>query len=170
MIVDRTAALPGDWVFAETKGLYGRLIQLGQWFRPSWRKWSKFHHMALVESNDGGTVTCLQMGRHCERVSLDEVAPGGQVVVWRPTQALDVDAVLAYARSLLGIDYGVLTILSIALNILTPSFLRIDFRRAGTLICSAYVIRSAEHGALDYPWDPFQAAPAQVAAWEQVPV
>ncbi len=39
------------------------------------------------------------------------------------------------------------------LNILTPR--GISFRRAGTLICSAFAMRSLEHGGAISPVDPF---------------
>ena len=74
---------------------------------------------------------------------------------------LDAQRAVAYAYLQLGIDYGVATIVSLAINLALPRFLNFDFTRPGTLICSGLVARSWEHGGFVCPVDPFQITPGQ---------
>lgn len=162
-------AIPGDAVFAETHDLFGRVIHFGEWLKRPWRKGSKFTHMAMiVESDPGGNPWVMQMGRHCERVRLSDVAPGGTVEIRSCPPEVDREKAVEYAETLEGIGYAVSVIVSIAFNLWTPSFVSIDFRRTrgryGTLICSAFVARCWEHGGYNLPYsDPFQVTPAQMA-------
>jgi uncharacterized membrane protein len=160
-------AAPGDLVLAHNKGAFPSLIRFGQWLRPSWRKWKKWNHAAIVTSTTDG-ISCVQMGRRGQLVKLADVAPRGYTtIVPCPTNVDKVKAV-DYALRQVGVKYSVATIFSIALNILTPSWLRFDFRRQGTaLICSALVARAWEHGGWDVPgdFDPYQVSPAQLAMW-----
>lgn len=152
---------PGDLVLAHSRGLFGRLIRIGEAFH--WRPGRKWNHAAIVVSNGPGGVEVVQMSRRCVRIPLSEVAPGGQVQVRPCPKGVNPVFAVRYALAQLGTAYGVLTILCIAVNLLTPQFLRIDFRRPGTLICSGLVARSYEHGAWSCPYDPFQISPAQLA-------
>ena len=152
---------PGDAVLADTKGAYGRLIQFGQAIR--WSKHRHWHHAAIVvEIDANGQVWCIQMARRCERVKLEDIAPGRPLKVVPCPDGVNNNEAVEYAKKQLGTKYGVATILSIAFNILTPNPIRIDFRRGETLICSALVARSWEHGSWNCPVDPFQISPAQL--------
>lgn len=161
---------PGDLVLGHNKGAFASLIRFGQWLRPSWRKWKKWNHAAIVVDVDtkSGLIRCVQMGRRGEIAHLKDVAPRGYTEI-RPIPA-SVDRVKAidYALRQVGVKYSVATIFSIALNLLTPSALRFDFRRHGdALICSALVARAWEHGGWNVPsgYDPFQVTPCQLAMW-----
>ena len=152
---------PGDAVLANTQGAYGRLIQFGQAIR--WRKHSRWHHAALVvEVDSNGQVWCIQMARQCERVKIENIAPGRPLKIVPCPEGVNGRAAVDYAQKQLGTKYGIATILSIAFNILTPKVIRVDFRRGETLICSALVARSWEHGNWNCPVDPFQISPAQL--------
>jgi len=160
---------PGDLVLAHNKGAFATLIRFGQWLRPSWRKYKKWNHAAMVINTTSG-IKCVQMGRLGQTCWIEDVAPRGYTEI-RPRPA-NVDRVRAvdYALRQVGVKYSVATILSIALNLITPSWLRFDFRRNGTaLICSALVARSWEHGGWDVPgdYDPYQVTPAQLAMWTE---
>lgn len=151
---------PGDAVFAFTHTSYGRLIRFGQALR--WWKWRKWNHMAIVdEVNADGQIWVIQMARYCERVKIEDVAPGGHVKIVPMPEDLDRNRVMKYARSCLGTRYGFLTIFSIAVNLVTIKQIRIDIRRDDTLICSAFVARSWEHGGWNCKTDPFQISPAE---------
>ena len=79
-------------------------------------------------------------------------------------QSVDSLRAVCYALEQVGIDYSVATIVSIALNLLTPKWMHIDFRRDGdALICSALVARSWEHGGWDCPTNPLDITPAELA-------
>lgn len=158
---------PGDLVLAHSKGLFGWLIRLAESIR--WHPQRYWNHAAIVVEVADEKVFVVQMGRRCVRSRLMDVAPGGVIGVRPAPPGIDVRRAVAYAERLVGTDYGILTLFSIALNLLTPRFLHVDFRRAdhgqGTLICSALVARAWEHGGWWCPFpDPFQVTPAQLSA------
>ena len=162
---------PGDLVLAHSKGPFGILIRFGQWLRPSWRPWKKWNHAAIVTGiRSDGTIRCAQMGRTGEVVNLTEVAPGGYTIIRPCPKGIDRIKAVDYALRQTNppVRYSVTTIISIALSLLTPSFIRFDFRRHGdALICSALVARAWEHGGWDCPVDPFQITPAELASFTQ---
>jgi hypothetical protein len=159
----------GDLILCHSKkGLFAKLIRLGQWLRPSWREYRYWNHAALVVATPTlfgkRHVQAIQMGRTCSYVFLD-VLEEDKVVEVRPCPpGVDGDRARQYAVKQYGIDYSVATIFSIALSLLTPKAIRFDFRRHGdALICSALVARSWEHGGWDCPTDPYQITPAELA-------
>ena len=155
------AIKPGDIILADTKGAYGRLIQFGESIR--WKQSSRWHHSALVTEVDAnGQIWVVQMARRGERVRLENVAPGRTLKVIPCPDNVDTQRVVNFANRVIGTKYGILTIISIAFNILTPSEIRLDIHRNGTLICSAAVARALEHGGWWCPVDPFQITPAQI--------
>jgi hypothetical protein len=151
---------PGDAVFAHTKNFYGLMIRVAQALR--WWKYREWNHMAIVDSVDeDGTVWVLQMARRCERVKLEEVAPGGHLKWVACPENLDKSRIMEYAREQIGTKYGILTIVSIAINLLLPEAISFDIHKENTLICSGFVMRSWEHGGFDCPVNPFSITPAE---------
>ena len=156
----------GDLVLAHGTGLVSRIIRFGQWLRPSWRPYRYWNHAAIVVAELDGVVKCVQMARRCEIVTLDQVSPGGKIEVRPIPNGVDrlraIDWALQQARA--SRPYSIITILSIALQILTPKWLDVDFHEnRPALICSALVARAWEHGGWDCPTDPFQITPAELA-------
>ena len=150
----------GDAVFAHTNNTYGWVIRLGQAIR--WWKYRSWNHMAYVDSVDeDGTIWVIQMARRCEKVKIQDVAPKGHVKIISCPPEVNREMASAYATKRLGTKYGVLTIISIAINLFMPNPLRLDIRKDDTLICSALVARAWEHGGWDCPIDPFQVTPAE---------
>jgi len=150
----------GDAVFAHTSNFYGWIIRLGQAIR--WWKYRSWNHMAYVDSVDeDGQVWVLQMARRCERVKIEDVAPKGHVKIIPCPSDVNREMATKYARNLIGTKYGVLTIVSIAINLFMPDKLRLDIRQDDTLICSGFVARAWEHGGWNCPVDPFQITPAE---------
>ena len=158
------APQPGDLVLAHSKGAFATLIRFGQWLRPKWRPYRTWNHCAIVTSVTNNEVWVTQMGRKCETVRLEQVSPGGFTTIRKMPAHLDRVRVVEYAMSQLGVRYSVAAIFSIALSLLTPRWVRFDFRRHGdALICSALVARAYEHGGWMAPTDPFQITPAEMA-------
>lgn len=102
--------------------------------------------------------------------------PHGKVVPitdWEPNKYVFVKAptitrtrAIQYATRQVINKYGVLTIASILVGLLSPRFIRIDFRKDdNSLICSGLVARSWEHGGWTCPTTPFQITPAELAEW-----
>jgi hypothetical protein len=166
IIRTKTLARPGDIVLAHTKGLYGAAIRVAQWIR--WKGFNTWNHAAIVVSNDAGVIKCVEMAIRCELITLDDIAPAGKIILVIAPDGVDRERAVAYALRQVGTKYGVLTILSILFNLFTPNFISIDFRRLHTLICSALVARSLEHGGATVPYDPFFISPAQLAEWRNV--
>lgn len=155
---------PGDLVLAHGKGIVSIIIRFGQWLRPSWRPYRYWNHAALVVTVLDGRVRCVQMAKHCELVWLDEVSPGGRIEVRPAPEGIDRIKAVDWALRQVGIRYSWLTIASIALQLVTPKWLDVDFHeRDRALICSALVARAWEHGGYDCPTDPFQITPAELA-------
>jgi hypothetical protein len=152
---------PGDLVLARNKGLYAFLIRAAETLR--WREGRRWNHAAIVSSVSRGHIRVIAMGWHCEELALEDL--GVETKVVSAPKGVDVRKAVAYAQTKVGTKYGVLTIVSILINLLTPRFVRIDFRSGkDSLICSALVARAWEHGGLDIdPVDPFQVTPAELA-------
>jgi hypothetical protein len=150
---------PGDAILTHSRGLYAHLIRFGQRLR--WKN-TRYNHAALIEKIEDGQIWCIQMARRGQSVRIQDVAPGGDLLAIKAPEGVDRAKAVAYAQRQVGLKYGVLTIFSIAFNILTPRWLRVDVRRNNTLICSALVARSWEHGGWDCPTDPFQITPAEL--------
>lgn len=161
---------PGDLVLAHNKSLFATLIRFGQWLRPSWRKYKKWNHAAIVVDIGTKETMCVQMGRRGQLVSISDVAPTGYLAIRPCPVGVDRFKAIAYAKEQVGVKYSISTIVSIAFNLLTPKFIRFDFRKAGdALICSALVARAWEHGGWECKdlkgrdLDPFQVSPAELA-------
>ena len=159
-MIKNTEIRPGDAVFARTRNLYGVVIRFGQALR--WWKYRSWNHMAIVSKIDpNGQIWVIQMARRCEEVKLEEVAPGGRLKFVAPPEDVSRIKSVEYARKRLGTKYGVLTIFSIAINLSLPKQIVFDVHSEGTLICSALVAKSWEHGDWDCAVDSGQITPAE---------
>ncbi len=165
LVLTPAQAQVGDMVLFHTSGIIGKLIRMGELLR--WRGFSTWNHCAIISSIDNGVIKVIQMARHCDEVELDLAVP--HAIVSAP-DGTNRAAAVAYAQSCLGIDYSYFEIATIAFNILTPKWFRgFDFRKTGTLICSALVARAWEHGGVIVPFDPFQVSPSELAIFRDVP-
>lgn len=167
-------AHPGDVVLCHSAGFVGRAIRIAQRIRTP-AAYCTYNHAALLVAV-GGDPEVIQAEAHgVERSYLSDIASGGSYVIVALARfpsidghGIDVDRVLAYAEHQVGDRYDFLTIASIFVNLLLPRF--IDLRshrgealgRDGTLICSALVARSLEHGGGVMPADPFEVTPAEI--------
>jgi len=161
---------PGDLVLAHGKGPLSRIIRFGQWLRPSWRPYRYWNHAALVIGSDGQTIRCVQMGRKCETVTLDEVSPGGEVKIRPCPDGVNRITAIDWALRQVGRRYSWLTIASIAVQLFTPKALDVDFHEANpSYICSGLVALAWQHGGWEVPddEDPYQVTPAELAAWTE---
>jgi len=159
-MIKNSSIRPGDAVFAHTRNVYGVVIRFGQALR--WWKYRSWNHMAIVSKIDSnGQIWVIQMARRCEEVKLENVAPKGKLkFVEIPEEVSRINSV-EYAYKKLGTKYGILTIVSIAINLALPKQIVFDVRSKGTLICSALVAKAWEHGNWDCPVDSGQITPAE---------
>jgi hypothetical protein len=149
-----TVVSAGSIGFARTTGIMGRLIRLGEWLK---FRQSEFNHMFIVSDgvDEKGEPLIIQATIRGVTGSapLNTVAPGGQFVILTLPAGVDPQKVLEFAKSQIGTEYGVLTILAIALDILSfswvPAFMG---SRKPSWICSGLSCEALRFGGWLHEW------------------
>lgn len=182
----------GDAVGFESHGVFATLIRLKQRMlaaggtraylrylllvpfrgKREWPWWVRVTHLALVtevvHDNDGLDAWIVQAVRHVNEVSLRyDYAGVTKHLIPLPAAAKNrASLATRWASKRIGVEYGIVTILSLALNTFTPAQLRLDFTKAGSLICSGLVAQAWEQAGIDWgvDSDPNQIIPGQVAS------
>ncbi|HEX7355258.1 MAG TPA: hypothetical protein VF288_10550 [Mycobacteriales bacterium] len=96
-------------------------------------------------------------------VESDLSSVGGALTFLRPPAGAEPSRTVAFARGEVGAHYGFLTIGSIAVDILTPSWLHVPVMRPGTWICSAFAAEALRFGGWYHRWpDIYQVTPAEL--------
>jgi hypothetical protein len=145
---------PGDVGFAHTHGAMGALIRLGSWLRLHKGEWN---HMFIVSDEvdvDGMPLIIQATLRGVTGdARLDKVAPGGKYATMTIPFGTDRVEVLRFAKAQIGMRYGLLTILAIAIDVVTWSFVP-AFRgaRKPSWICSALACESLRFGGWLHNW------------------
>jgi len=158
------AALPGDFILTHSTGIYGILIRFGEALR-YWgpdKIFAHWSHAAIFIDDAGEIIEALGGGVQQRNISVYDGTE--YVVVHLPaaTTALDRQQAVAFATFCLNDKYGWLTIVSIALCLLTLS--KIGFSVDGQQICSALVARCCERiGEIFTEGDPWRLMPADLA-------
>lgn len=132
----------GDIGWAHTNGLMGRLIRVGEAVRG--KKGSEWNHQFIVDSpvpaeDDWFVVQATLQGV----TNTGRLSEFPKYHVEHPPIGVDPERVLLFARAQVGVEYSLMTILTIALDIVTwdwfPSF---RGSRLQSWICSAVVNES----------------------------
>lgn len=154
---------PGSIVFAHTTGLMGKVIRFGEWLR--WRRGRNWNHACIVDRVVGDQVYVIQAeirGMTNDK-TLDTFL---EYVVIEPPDYVDAASVVWFARQQIGDKYGWWTIVSIAFDILSPSWfpsLRPANKRSNSWICSAVTGESLRFGGWYRRWpDIYLVTPAQL--------
>jgi hypothetical protein len=150
---------PGDIGFAYNRGLMAKLIRLGEWLK--FRK-CQWNHMFVVDRwepdadpDNGGHWFIIQatIKGVTNTARLEDVAPGGRYTVIGPPQGVSAADVLFFARSQVGTQYSILTILAIALDIVSwnwvPAFAN---SRKRSWICSSLTCEALRFGGWFFNW------------------
>jgi hypothetical protein len=157
-------ALPGDFILTHSTGIYGRLIRLGEALR-YWGKENVFAHWshAAIFINEGGDIIeALGGGVQQRNISVYKKTEYVVVHLPRTTAPLDRKQAIDFAEFCIDDKYGWLTILSIALCLLSTA--KIGFQVDGQQICSGLVARSLERtGVIFAEDDPWRIMPADLA-------
>jgi hypothetical protein len=158
--------LPGDFLLTHGTAWTSRLIRFGQRirYRGKNRPFAYWSHAVAVVSDSGEIVEAL--GNGVEKGSISKYLGSDYSYVRIKASKEDRDEMAAFACRQVGNEYGYLTIVSIALALLTSGRLR--FGLSGAEICSGLVARMLERGV--YSWvDPPSVMPADLARFFDVP-
>lgn len=166
------AAAIGDVVTCDGKGLTSSLIKFGEWIRSlkdrslkPFRKWS--HDALLHDFTDGEWFVHQATAKGIVRSPLSDVTKGKYEII--PLTAFPTldgwpvvrGDVIAASDKMVGDKYSFIGILSIALNMLTPS--KLVFGDSDHVVCSAHVARCMEHGGVWIGSNPYSQTPADNA-------
>ncbi len=156
---------PGDFILVKGTGVRSRLIRLGQRIRihGADRKYVDWTHAALIV--DGAGTLIEAVGTGVQESALDRYT-GKTYSIFRIT-ASDEDRaeVVGFARYALGqhAKYGPLTVVSIALALLTGS--KLTFFIDGQYVCSSLVAHALERTGSVFDRCSDQIAPADLAKY-----
>jgi len=156
---DTREPLPGDIVFAHSNGLMGRAIRFGEFLR--WRKGSHWNHACVVSRVDkDGVAYVIQADiKGVNEARLDSV---GQYVIIELPARVNRNKVLSFTKAQVGSKYGILSILSIVTDIITPNWFP-SMRRKNSWICSAVTGEALRYGGWLHNWaDIYTVTPAQL--------
>lgn len=162
-----TTPAPGALVFCHSKGLVANAIRFGEWLR--FRPGDFWNHVAIVEgpAETGHDIEVIQAAaKGVVRDLLSTIAPGGSYEIVTLPPGVIPSAVVAYARSQLGCRYGWLSVASVALQIIVPTWMHLpSLRSRKTWICSALAGECVAHGT--WVWDTpdiYQVVPSELYA------
>ena len=156
---------PGALVFAHSKSFIGWAIRLGERLR--FRSGAFYNHVAIVDHQlpTGDWEIIEAVARGVAKGRLSEIAPGGSyAVVAVPNGART--RIVGFARSQLGKEYGWLSVVSVALQIILPRWLHLpSFRSDRTWICSALGGEAARFGGWLHDWPTiYRVVPSELYA------
>ncbi len=159
--------VPGDFILTHGASWTSRMIRFGQKLR-YWGKdriYTRWNHAAIFVAQNGDIVEALGAGVQRRNIS---VYKGTEYHVIHLQNALaeDRDHEVEFALACLDDSYGWLTILSIALSLLSAS--KFGFGVDGQEICSALVARCLERTGEIFPEDPWHLMPADLAKYFDV--
>jgi hypothetical protein len=153
---------PGDFLLTHSNSWTGWFIRFGQRIRYFGKdaKYAHWSHAALFINSDGDIIEAIGSGVQRRNIS---VYAGTEYHVLSLADVSDSDRQQAvrFAFHCLNESYGFLTILSIALSLLTGA--KLGFGVDGQLICSGLVARALERTGEIFEHDPWHIMPADLA-------
>ena len=141
----------GDIGFSHNSGLMGKLIRVGEWLKLRHGKIN--HEFVVTDIIDGVPYIVQATLRGVIKTPLSEVAPGGYYFLFTPPAEVDIAKLVEFEEKQVGMEYGILTIIAIAIDILSWSWVP-SFRgsRKGSWICSALANEGLRFGGWYWPW------------------
>ena len=157
---------PGDFILTHNATWSAKLVQFGQKLRyhGAASKYTRWNHTALIVDNQGSIIEAL--GRGISQTHLSDYKPTEYYVVHIDATEADRQEAVAFARACLGVPYGWLTLVSIALSLLTGT--KFSFGFDGQQICSGLVARSLERTNAIFEPEPSHIMPAYLAKYYEV--
>lgn len=158
----------GDFILTHGNTFFSYLIRFGQYLA-FWGKDSKYawwNHSALIVSEDGNLIEALGAGG-VKAAHISKYAPTDYHIVRLGELASDTDRVqiCRFAQQTLNLKYGFVTLISIAIGLLTGC--RFKFGFDGQYICSGLVARALERSSVIFDRSPSHITPADLAKYFQ---
>jgi hypothetical protein len=162
-----TSPLPGDFILTHGISWSSYLIRFGETIR-YWgpdKKFTRWNHAAIFINEKGDIIEALGGGVQQRNISVYRET---EYHVVHLENVLDINRAheVAFAEACLNDHYGWLTIVSIALSLVTGS--KLGFGVDGQEICSALVARCLERTGEIFPTDPWHIMPADLAKYFDV--
>lgn len=159
---------PGDFILTHNDAWTGKLIRFGQGlrFRGKDRKYAYWNHTAIIIDKSGTLIEALDKG--VKQTHISKYKQGEYYLVRLEATADPTDRVevVKFAKWCLGESYGWLTLLCIALGLLTGGKLTFGFD--GQQICSGLVARAMERTKAIFNRNPENIMPADLAKYYRV--
>jgi hypothetical protein len=154
---------PGDMIGFQTPDKFGAVIRYGQRHFQKLPKWY-VNHIAVVVSVDPTVI--VQAVKRVDMVPLSSYPDSvNKWIIPFPGDDSQRSYVVKFAMKQIGRKYGILSVISRAINMLTPRIIQINAEKAGDMDCSCLGARAWEHGGVDLPYpDPWQIVPGQLAS------
>ena len=156
----------GDFLLTHGNSFFGILIRIGQGFA-FWgedRKYTWWNHAALIVSEDGNLIEALGSSG-VKLTHISKYAPTDYHIVRLGELASDRDReqMGAFAQRTLNLKYGVMTLISIGIGLITGC--RFKFGFDGEYICSGLVARALERSSVIFDRSPSHITPADLAKY-----
>jgi len=159
---DPAKYVPGDFILVSTTGILAKFIRFGQFFRyhGKMKPFAFWNHSAMIIDEDGTLVEAV--GRGVITSNIRDYKNVEYYYVSTKLNKQSRDQTVAACKSFVKDKYGWVTILSIAMELLTG--IKIQFTNSNTMICSAVVAQSLWAGGIVFDRNPYQMMPADLAA------
>jgi uncharacterized protein YycO len=153
---------PGDFILTHGNAWTSRLIRFGQGlrFRGDDRKYTYWNHTAIFVDDQANIVEALGAGVR-PAVHISKYKQIEYWVVRLRALTEDRQQSAQFALRCVGQPYGFVTIVSIALSLLTGT--KFSFGFAGQKICSGLVARALERTGVFFEPEPSHIMPAELA-------
>jgi uncharacterized protein YycO len=159
--------LPGDFILTHGTSWTSRMIRWGEAirYRGADKPFARWNHAAIFINEQGDIIEALGGGVQQRNISIYKDT---EYHVVHLENVIDVNRTheVEFAQACLHDHYGWLTIVSIALSLLTGS--KLGFGVDGQEICSALVARCLERTGEIFPTDPWHIMPADLAKYYNV--
>ena len=159
-----SAPCPGDFILTHGTSWTSRMIRFGQTLRYTGpdKTFARWNHAAIFINEKGDIIEALGSGVQQRNIAVYRDTEYHTVHLENVIDANRTHEV-EFAQACLHEHYGWLTIVSIALSLLTAS--KFGFGLDGQEICSALVARCLERTGEIFPTDPWHIMPADLAKY-----
>ena len=158
-------AQAGDLVICHSRGILGKAIRWAQRRLPD-KRYSKWNHVAVLNKVVDGQWTIIQAQTKgvTDTMTLDKLYQRSDYEIVEIPEYVDRALELDFLRSQVGQEYGWLSIVSCAFDMVLPD--KVSVRSSGTWICSALAGAALWYGGFEpaQKWpDLYTLTPAELA-------